>query len=81
MELLEVLATFSIRARQRDLDELTHLGRPAAEGLDELTKRQRPGWLGLKSVFVDGLHGDRILAAVRRALTHIDLDAEPACDA
>jgi hypothetical protein len=34
----------------------------------------------LKSVFMDVLHGDRILAAVRRALTLAAPAVEPACD-
>jgi hypothetical protein len=45
-----------------------------------LPERQAAGGLRLKSVFMDVLHGDRILAAVRRALTDAALAAEPTCD-
>ena len=80
MELLEVLAPLVIRAREGDLNHLPHLGRPAPERLDELAERQAARWLWLKSVFMDVLHGDRILAAVRRALILAAPVLEPACD-
>jgi hypothetical protein len=80
MELLEVLAAFLVGPGERDLDHLAHLGRPASERFDELAQRQAASGLGLESVFMDVLHGARILAAVRRALT-VDAPAvEPACD-
>ena len=68
VELLEVLAAFCLGAGQRDLDHLAHLRRPASQRLDELAQRQAAGGLGPKSVLMNVLHGDRILAAVRRAL-------------
>ncbi|MDQ4035597.1 MAG: hypothetical protein M3153_06670 [Chloroflexota bacterium] len=80
MELLEVLTTFFVGAGQRDLHHLTHLRCPSAEGLDELAQGQAARGLRLKSVFMDVLHGDRILAAVRRALTLAAHAVEPACD-
>ncbi len=81
MELLEVLAAFFVGAGQGDLDHLAHLGRPAPKRLDELAQRQAARGLRLESVFMDVLHGDRILAAVRRALTVAAPAVEPACDA
>ena len=69
VELLEVLAALSLGPRQGDLDDLAHLRRPAAQRLDELAKRQAACGLRLKSVLMNVLHGARILAAVRRALT------------
>ena len=67
MELLEVLPTFCLGAGERDLDDVTHLGRPAAERLDELAQGQAARGLRTEFVFMDVLHGDRILAAVRCA--------------
>jgi hypothetical protein len=58
---------------------VAHLRRPASERLDELTQGEASRGLWLKSVFMDVLHGDRILAAVRRALILVDSVAEPAC--
>jgi hypothetical protein len=80
VELLEVLSAFCIRSGQRDLDDVTHLRRPSAKGFDELSQRQAARWLRLKSVFMDVLHGARILAAVRRALTLAAPAVETACD-
>ena len=80
MELLEVLAAFFIGAGQGDLDHLAHLGRPAPQRLDELAQRQAARGLRLKSVFMNVLHGDRILAAVRRAHSVAAPALEPACD-
>jgi oligopeptide transport system substrate-binding protein len=57
VELLEVLPPFCLGACQRDLDQLPHLRRPAAERLDELAQREAAGWLGLKSVLMNVLHG------------------------
>ena len=57
VELLEVLAAFCLRARQGDLDQLAHLGRPASERLDELAQREAAGGLGAKSVLMNVLHG------------------------
>jgi len=81
VELLDVLPAFCLRAGQCDLDDVAHLRRPASERLDELAQGQAPGWLRAKFVFMDVLHGDRILAAVRRALTLAAPVTEPACDA
>ena len=67
MELLEVLAAFCLRAGERDLHDVTHLGRPSAERLDELAQGQAARRLRAEFVFMDVLHGDRILAAVRSA--------------
>jgi len=69
VELLEILPAFLVRAGERDLDHLAHLRRPAPKRFDELAQGQAARGLRLKSVFMDVLHGDRILAAVRRALT------------
>jgi hypothetical protein len=80
MELLEVLPAFFLGPREGDLDHLAHLRRPSSERLDELAQRQAAGGLRLKSVFMDVLHGDRILAAVRPALTQVAPATEPACD-
>ncbi|MBA3587667.1 MAG: hypothetical protein H0W41_08530 [Chloroflexi bacterium] len=80
MELLKILTPFVITAREGNLDHLAHLRRPATERLDELAKRQAARGLRLESVFMDVLHGDRILTAVRRALTQPAPVAEPACD-
>lgn len=80
MELLEVLAAFFLRPGQRDLDEMTHLRRPAPERLDELPERETAGRLRLKLVFMNVLHGARILAAVRRALTLAVPTPDTACD-
>src|SRR5690606_28101472 len=80
VELLEVLPTFCLRAGERDLRHVAHLRRPASERLDELAQRQAGRWLRTKSVFMDVLHGDRILAAVRRALSRDAPATEPACD-
>ena len=80
VELLEVLAAFCLRPGQRDLDDLAHLRRPPSQRLDELSKGQAARRLRLKSVFMDVLHGARILAAVRRALTQVAPATETACD-
>jgi hypothetical protein len=80
MELLEVLPALVVRTGERDLHHLPHLGRPSTERLDELPQRQASRGLWLKSVFVDVLHGARILAAVRRALSLAALLDEVACD-
>jgi hypothetical protein len=62
---LHVLLPFQLAAGQRDLGHLSHLGRPAPEGLDKLTEGKAACGLGHKLVFMDVLHGARILAAVR----------------
>ena len=80
MELLEVLAAFCLGPGQRDLDDVAHLRRPASERLDELTQGEASRGLWLKSVFMDVLHGDRILAAVRRAHPLAAPVPEPAGD-
>jgi hypothetical protein len=80
MELLEVLAAFCVRSGQRNLDDVPHLRRPSSKGLDELSQRKAARWLRLKSVFMDVLHGARILAAVRRALILAAPAVENACD-
>jgi hypothetical protein len=80
MELLEVLPAFCIRAGKRDLDDVTHLGRPATQGLDELAQGQTARRLRTESVFMDVLHGARILAAVRRAHPVVVRETQPACD-
>ena len=80
MELLEVLPAFCLGPGQRDLDDLAHLRRPSPERLDELTQREAAGRLRSKFVFMDVLHGARILAAVRRALTKVAPATERACD-
>jgi len=80
VELLDVLATFCLRPRQGDLDDVAHLRRPAPKRLDELTKGKATRRLGAKLVLMDVLHGDRILAAVRRAHTATAPVVEPACD-
>jgi len=80
VELLEVVPTFFVSAGQRDLDHVPHLGRPAPQRFDELAQGQAARGLRLESVFMDVLHGDRILAAVRRALTLAAPGLEPACD-
>jgi hypothetical protein len=67
VELLEVLAAFCLRAGERDLDDVAHLRRPAAKRFDELAQGQAARRLRAKPVFMDVLHGDRILAAVRFA--------------
>jgi ABC-type transport system substrate-binding protein len=69
MERLEVLLAFSLGPGEGDLDDLAHLRRPAPERLDELAEGERAGRLRAKLVFVDVLHGVRILAAVRRTPT------------
>jgi oligopeptide transport system substrate-binding protein len=69
VEGLQVSLPFLFRPGDSDLGDLSHLRRPASERLDELAEGQRPWWLGLKLVFVDVLHGVRILAAVRRTPT------------
>ncbi len=76
MELLEVLATFLFRAGERDLEKLAHLGRPAPERLDELAQGQSARRLRAEFVFMDVLHGARILAAVRGALPAAARDQE-----
>jgi hypothetical protein len=80
MELLHVLPAFCLRAREGDLDHLPHFGRPATERFDELAQRQTTDRLGAKSMLMNVLHGDRILAAVRRALPDAVLARESACD-
>jgi hypothetical protein len=80
VELLQVLAAFCIGPGQRDLDDLAHLRGPPSQRLDELAKGQAARRLRLKSVFMDVLHGARILAAVRRALTQAAPATETACD-
>ena len=67
MELLEVLPAFCLGAGERDLDDVAHLGRPSAKRLDELAQAQAARGLRTEFVFMDVLHGDRILAAVRSA--------------
>ncbi len=79
MELLEVLPAFCLGASERDLDQLAHLRRPASKGLDELSEGQRSGGLWDEFVFVDVLHGARILAAVRRPSPGLPL-ARVSCD-
>ena len=79
MELLDVVPAFCLGASERDLDDLTHLRRPAAQRFDELAQGQAAGGLRTKLMLMDVLHGDRILAAVRRALTQAAPE-EPACD-
>ena len=80
MELLEVLAAFCLRAGERDLHDVAHLRRPSTQGLDELAQGQGACRLRAELVFMDVLHGDRILAAVRRALPVVLRELEPACD-
>ena len=80
VELLKVLPAFCFRPGQRDLDDLAHLRGPPSQRLDELPKGQAARRLRLKSVFMDVLHGARILAAVRRALTQVAPATETACD-
>lgn len=80
MELLEVLSTFCLGAGERDLDEVTHLGRPSSKRLDELSQGEAARRLRTELVFMNVLHGARILAAVRRALTQAASASEPACD-
>jgi hypothetical protein len=79
VELLHLLLAFLLGAGQRDLHELAHLGRPAPKRFDELPQREATRRLGTKLMFMDVLHGARILAAVRRALTQAAPE-EPACD-
>jgi hypothetical protein len=79
MELPEVLLAFCLGPGQRDLDDLAHLGSPAPERLDELAQGEAAGRLRAKLVFMDVLHGARILAAVRRALPPYPLVVEGAC--
>lgn len=57
MEGLEVLLPLGLRARQRDLRDLPHLRRPAAERLDELSEREAARGLRPKAVIVGRLHG------------------------
>jgi hypothetical protein len=59
---------------------MAHLRRPSPKGLNELSQRQAARWLRLKPVFMDVLHGARILAAVRRALILAAPAVETACD-
>jgi hypothetical protein len=80
MELLQVLAAFCLGAGEGDLNDVPHLRRPASKRLDELAQGQAARRLRTEFVFMDVLHGDRILAAVRRALT-MAAPWEPACDA
>ncbi len=80
MELLDVLPAFCLCAGEGDLNDVTHLGRPAANGLDELAQRQTARRLRTESVFMNVLHGDRILAAVRRAYPVVLRETQPACD-
>jgi hypothetical protein len=79
--LLDVLPTLRLRPGEGDLDDLPHLRRPASQRFGELAQRETAGRLRAKSVLMDVLHGARILAAVRRALTDAALAEEPACDA
>ena len=81
MELLEVLPAFSLRSGQCDLDDLAHLGGPAPKRFDELAQREATGRLRAKLMFMDVLHGARILAAVRRALPPPLPVVEGSCDA
>jgi hypothetical protein len=67
VELLEVLPAFCLGAGERDLHDVTHLRRPSSERLDELAQGQAARGLRTKLVFMDVLHGARILAAVRPA--------------
>lgn len=80
MELLEVLSAFCLGAGERDLDEMTHLRRPSSKRLDELSQSEASRRLRTEFVFMDVLHGARILAAVRRALTLAAPASELACD-
>ena len=57
VELLQVLAAFCLGARESDLHELAHLGRPASERLDELAQAQAACGLGAKAVLMNVLHG------------------------
>ncbi len=81
VELLKILAALELRPRERNLNEMAHLRRPASKRFDELAQGQTTGGLRAKLVFMNVLHGARILAAVRRALTLVALVVEPACDA
>ncbi len=81
VELLKILAAFELRPCKSNLNEVAHLRRPASKGFDELAQGQPTGGLGPELVFMNVLHGARILAAVRRALTLVALVVEPACDA
>ena len=69
VDLLEILTALGLAAGEGDLDHLPHLRGPPSQRLDELAQGQAASGLRLKSVFMDVLHGDRILAAVRRALS------------
>lgn len=80
VELLEVLAAFCLCAGERDLDDMPHLRRPAPERFDELAQGQAARGLRTEFVFMDVLHGDRILAAVRRAHPLAAPVPKPACD-
>ncbi len=80
VELLEVLPAFCLGTGERDLHDVAHFGRPSAERLDELAQGQAARRLRTESVFMDVLHGDRILAAVLRAFPLALRELEPACD-
>jgi hypothetical protein len=79
MELLEVLPAFCLGASESDLDEMAHLGSPSAQGLDELAQGEAARRLWAELVFMNVLHGVRILAAVRGALPVAAPVMEPAC--
>ena len=45
VEGLQVALTLSLRAGERDLGDLAHLGGPSAQRLDELAKGEASRWL------------------------------------
>jgi len=57
VERLQVTLALSLRAGQRDLGDLSHLGGPSPQRLDELAKGEAPRWLRPKAVIMGRLHG------------------------
>jgi hypothetical protein len=53
----QVLLALRLGPGERDLDDLAHLRRPAAERFDELAERQAAGRLRPESVLMGLLHG------------------------